>query len=58
MLDFLWNLSQQQELNELRGRLDQVRLEHDLSEDPRRLKELVAENTELKVRLGLLVRLL
>jgi hypothetical protein len=59
LFDFLWNLSQEHQLNELRGRLDQVRLEHDPgSREPRGAKELAAENLELKLRLGLLVRLL
>jgi len=57
--DFLWNLDQHYQIRELRGRLDQIRLEHDLSaEDPRKLHTLVEENLELKLRLGLLVRLL
>jgi hypothetical protein len=57
--DSLWNLDQEQQLNELRGRVDQIRLEHDLSAgDPRQLEKLVEENLELKLRLGLLVRLL
>jgi hypothetical protein len=57
--DFLWNLTQEHQLQELRGRLDQVRLEHDLSAgDPRKSEKLVEENLELKLRLGLLVRLL
>jgi hypothetical protein len=58
LLDFLWNLSQERQLQELRGRLDQARLEHDLAGGDRKLIELAAENLELKVRLGLLVQLL
>ena len=58
LLDFLWNVSQEHQLKELRGRLDQVRLEHDLAGGNRKLQELAEENLELKLRLGLLVRLL
>jgi hypothetical protein len=58
LLDFLWNVSQDRQLDELRGQLDRARLEHDLAGGDRRLKELAAENLELKLRLGLLVRLL
>ena len=58
-LDFLWNLNQEQQLGELRGRLDRVRLEHDLAgADLRQVNDLAQENLELKLRLGLLVRLL
>jgi len=61
-LDFLWildqELHQERQLQELRGRLDQVRLEHDLTGGNRQLKELAEENLELKLRLALLVRLL
>jgi hypothetical protein len=57
--DFLWNLDQEHQLGELRGRLEQVRLEHDLAApDLQKVKKLAAENVELKLRLGLLVRLL
>lgn len=59
LFDFLWEISQEQQIHELRGRLDQIWLEHDLSEgDPRKLETLVQEILELKLRLGLLVRLL
>ena len=58
LFDFLWNLDQEHQLAELRGRLDQVRLEHDLAGGDRKMTELAAENVELKLRLGLLVRLL
>ena len=51
-------MSQERQLEELRGRLDQVRLEHDLAGGDRKMKELADENLELKLRLGLLVRLL
>jgi hypothetical protein len=59
VFDFIWNVSQERQLNELRGQLDQARLERDLSGGaPGKLKELTEENLELKLRLGLLVRLL
>ena len=58
LFDFLWNVSQERQLEELRGRLDQLRLEHDLAGGDRKMKELADENLELKLRLGLLVRLL
>jgi len=54
IFDFLWLRSQEHQIGELRGRLDQVRLEHDLAGT----KDLAKENLELKLRLGLLVRLL
>ncbi len=58
LLDFLWNVSQEHQLKELRSRLDQAHLEHDLAGGDRKMLELAAENLELKLRLGLLVRLL
>ena len=58
LLDFLWNIDQERQLDELRQRVDQARLEHDLAGGDRKVKELAEENLELKLRLGLLVRLL
>lgn len=59
IFDFLWNVSQERQLEEVRRRLEQLRLEHDLAGgDVRKVKELAEENLELKLRLGLLVRLL
>lgn len=59
LLDFLWNVSQEHQIGELRGRLDRMRLEHDLAAaGPDGARNLAAENLELKLRLGLLVRLL
>ena len=58
LFDFLWNVSQERQLGELREQLDRVRLEHDLAGGDRKAKELAEENVELKLRLGLLVRLL
>jgi hypothetical protein len=56
--DFIWNVNQERQIEELRGRFHQARLETDLSGGPSRLKELTEENLELKLRLGLLIRLL
>jgi hypothetical protein len=58
LFDFLWNVSQERQLGELRQQLDRVRLERDLAGGDRKVKELAEENVELKLRLGLLVRLL
>jgi hypothetical protein len=59
IFDLLWNVSQERQIGELRSRLDQMRLEQDLAGGDRRtVKELAEENLELKLRLGLLVRLL
>jgi hypothetical protein len=59
LFDFLWNVSQERQLEELRGRLDRERLEHDLAgSDLPKVNELAGENLELKLRLALLVRLL
>ena len=53
------NVSQERQLEELRGRLDRAQVEQDLSVgNPQKLKELTEENLQLKLRLGLLVRLL
>jgi hypothetical protein len=59
LFDFLWNLSQERQIDELRKNLEQERTRHDLARwDLPKVQELAAENLELKVRLGLLVRLL
>jgi hypothetical protein len=59
LLDFLWNVDQEHQLKELRQHLDRRRLEHDLAGNSLgKMKELGEENLELKLRLGLLVRLL
>ena len=59
LLDFLWNVHQERQIDDLRKGLDRVRLEHDLANwDQPTIKDLAAENLELKLRLGLLVRLL
>jgi hypothetical protein len=54
IFDLIWNVSQERQIGELRGRLDRLRLEHDLAGT----RDLGKENLELKLRLGLLVRLL
>ena len=49
----------QQDVNEVRRHLDRLELEHDQAHwDFRKVKELAEENMDLKLRLGLLVRLL
>lgn len=53
LIDFLWNYGQDCELDDLRGQIDRMRGADDAS--PARLAR---ENLELKLRLGLLVRLL
>ena len=58
LFDFLWNVSQERQLDELRGNFDRARLDIDLAGGTGKLKELAQENLELKLRLGLLVRLL
>jgi len=59
LFDFLWNLDQEHQLKDLRGRLDRVRLEHDLAgSELQKVAALAEENLALKLRLGLLVRLL
>jgi hypothetical protein len=59
LLDLVWNISQEHQIHELRGHLEQERLKRDLDGGaPHGVKELAEENLELKLRLGLLVRLL
>ena len=59
LLDFLWDVSQERQIGELRANLDRMRLEQDLAAaGPQGARELAAENLELKLRLALLVRLL
>ena len=49
----------QKDVNELHAQLDRLQLEHDQTHwDLGKVKELAAENVDLKLRLGLLVRLL
>ncbi|HZY85185.1 MAG TPA: hypothetical protein VFE78_10170 [Gemmataceae bacterium] len=59
ILDVLWNVSQEHQLGEVREQIERLNLQRDLDGwDMRRVKELAEENVELKLRLGLLVRLL
>lgn len=58
-LDLFWNISQERQIDELRTRLEREHAERDLAAwDASRMKQLAGENLELKLRLGLLVRLL
>ena len=58
-LDFLWFLDHERRIEELRGSLDRVRREQDLADwDLGKVKEFANEYLQLKLRLGLLVRLL
>jgi hypothetical protein len=58
-LDFLWNISQERQIDELRVRVDRERLQRDsVGWDLATVKQLAEENLELKLRLGLLLRLL
>jgi hypothetical protein len=57
----LYDLLLQKDVNELHEQLDRLQLEHDRTASygtSAAVKKLAAENLELKVRLGLLVRLL
>ena len=56
LFDLLWNASQEVRLRDVRVDIDRMKVERDLSGWDAR--ELAAENAELKLRLGLLVRLL
>jgi hypothetical protein len=56
LLDVLWNSSQDVKIRDVRTDIDRMKVERDLSGWDAR--ELAAENAELKLRLGLLVRLL
>lgn len=55
----LYDLLLQKDVNELHRQLDRLELRHDQTVwDLPKVKELAAENLELKWRMGLLVRLL
>jgi hypothetical protein len=59
VLDFLWTVDQEHQIGELRKHFDRLHAERDQANwDHRNAKELAEENLELKLRLGLLVRLL
>jgi hypothetical protein len=54
-----WDLLLQKDVNELHAQLDRWQLEHDQTHwDFAKVKQLAQENLDLKLRLGLLVRLL
>jgi hypothetical protein len=56
LLDLWWNSNQELQLRDVRQQIERLKLERDL----RRMNapDLAAENHELRLRLGLLVRLL
>jgi hypothetical protein len=56
ILDLLWDVSQERQIRDVRGQLDQLQIERDLAGWD--VRSLAAENVELRLRLGLLVRLL
>ncbi len=59
IFDIVWLAAQEKEIGEVREQVERERLERDLAAwDLRKVKELAEENLELKLRLGLLVRLL
>ena len=55
-LDLLWNSSQERRLRDVRETVDRMEIERDLRGWD--IRELAAENAALRLRLGLLVRLL
>jgi hypothetical protein len=56
IIDLFWNTSQDSRIRDVRDEVDRLRVERDLAgTDARRLVE---ENAALRLRLGLLVRLL
>jgi hypothetical protein len=55
----LFDILQQRDIRQLRDDLDRLRRQTDVAGwDARKVKELAEENLELKLRLGLLVRVL
>ena len=59
VFDFLWNVSQERQLEDLRVGVDRERLRRDLATlEAGNVKQLAEENLELKLRLSLLLRLL
>jgi hypothetical protein len=56
LLDLIWDASQERRIREVRAQVDQMQLERDRHGWD--LRTLAAENVELRMRLGLLVRLL
>ncbi|MBM4068266.1 MAG: hypothetical protein FJ271_04900 [Planctomycetes bacterium] len=56
--DLLWQIGQDRELSDLRGQLEKIRHEHDRTTRGRDGRDLEGELLEMKLRHGLLVRLL
>jgi hypothetical protein len=55
-VDLLWNMGQDSRISDVRQEVDRLQLERD--QRGLDISQLAAENIELKLRLGLLVRLL
>jgi hypothetical protein len=59
LIDLIWNASQERRLGDFRTEVERMRVDRDLAGwDLRKVRDLAEENDELKLRLGLLVRLL
>lgn len=58
LIDLLWNIGQDRELSDLRGQLEKIHNEHDRVTRNREGRSLDDDLLELKLRHGLLVRLL
>jgi hypothetical protein len=58
LFDLLWLRSQDARIDQIRDCMERRDLEQAQSGGPTKLSELAKENVELKLRLGLLVRLL
>jgi hypothetical protein len=59
IFDVLWNASQDKEIVDVRKQVERLQLDRDEGPGTTRIAtEMRAENDELKIRLGLLVRLL
>lgn len=56
LLDLVWNASQEMQLGDVRHQVDRLQTDRELA--GLNVRDLAAENVELKLRLGLLVRLL
>jgi len=56
ILDLWWNTNQELQIREVRQQIERLQLERDLGR--MNTPDLAAENAELRLRLGLLVRLL
>ncbi|HJZ89300.1 MAG TPA: hypothetical protein VKE40_00410 [Gemmataceae bacterium] len=56
LVDLLWNISQDSRISDVPDQVDRLQTERDVRGYD--VRELAAENVELKLRIGLLVRLL